>query len=80
MLLGSVDGAGCLINYITFDCQGIGGSEACKQRWIGHGYNVVEIKYEFIHPCAGAGLRGVQHYQARRDAEKNELASASAAV
>lgn len=37
------------INHIAFDCQNIGGLEDCNQRWLDHGYNVVEVKHEFIH-------------------------------
>ena len=37
------------INHVAFDCEDIGGLEACKQRWLDHGYNVVEVKHEFIH-------------------------------
>ena len=37
------------INHIAFDCKDIGGLADCKQRWLDHGYNVVEVKHEFIH-------------------------------
>jgi catechol 2,3-dioxygenase-like lactoylglutathione lyase family enzyme len=109
------------INHIAFDCQDIGGLEDCKQRWIDHGYNVVEVKHEFIHsiytrdpdgtlveftfdtqpltevdereaaelladdtPAQVPDYEGVQHrsphFKARRDAEKNELSDAGAAI
>jgi catechol 2,3-dioxygenase-like lactoylglutathione lyase family enzyme len=37
------------VNHIAFDCGDIGGLEECKQRWLDKGYNVVEVKHEFIH-------------------------------
>lgn len=37
------------INHIAFDCKDIGGLETYKQRWLDHGYNVAEVKHEFIH-------------------------------
>jgi catechol 2,3-dioxygenase-like lactoylglutathione lyase family enzyme len=37
------------INHVAFDCHDIGGLERCKQRWLDHGYNVAEVKHEFIH-------------------------------
>lgn len=37
------------VNHIAFDCKDIGGLEECKRRWLDHGYNVVEVKHEFIH-------------------------------
>lgn len=37
------------INHVAFDCKDIGGLEQCKQRWLDLGYNVAEVKHEFIH-------------------------------
>jgi catechol 2,3-dioxygenase-like lactoylglutathione lyase family enzyme len=37
------------INHVAFDCHDIGVLERCKQRWLDHGYNVAEVKHEFIH-------------------------------
>jgi catechol 2,3-dioxygenase-like lactoylglutathione lyase family enzyme len=37
------------INHIAFDCHDIGGLENAKQRWLDLGYNVLEVKHEFIH-------------------------------
>ena len=37
------------INHIAFDCDDIGGLEEHKQVWLDKGYNVVEVKHEFIH-------------------------------
>lgn len=37
------------INHIAFDCKDIGGLEEKKQRWLDKGYNVAEVKHEFIH-------------------------------
>ncbi|WP_185059876.1 VOC family protein [Pseudonocardia eucalypti] len=37
------------VNHVAFDCHDIGGLEACKQRWLDHGYHVSEVKHEFIH-------------------------------
>ncbi|MEZ0365857.1 VOC family protein [Mycobacterium sp. pUA109] len=37
------------INHIAFDCGDIGALEERKQRWLDYGYNVAEVKHEFIH-------------------------------
>jgi catechol 2,3-dioxygenase-like lactoylglutathione lyase family enzyme len=37
------------VNHIAFDCRDIGGLHECQERWLEHGYNVVEVKHEFIH-------------------------------
>lgn len=37
------------INHISFNCHDREGLEACKQRWLDHGYHVSEIDHEFIH-------------------------------
>jgi catechol 2,3-dioxygenase-like lactoylglutathione lyase family enzyme len=46
---GMANGLPYWINHIAFDCYDIGGLEAHKQRWLDKGYNVVEVKHEFIH-------------------------------
>ena len=37
------------VNHLAFDSKDIGGLEFAKQRWLDLGYNVTEIKHEFIH-------------------------------
>lgn len=37
------------VNHLAFDCQDIGKLEEYKQRWLDHGYHVLEVKHEFIH-------------------------------
>jgi catechol 2,3-dioxygenase-like lactoylglutathione lyase family enzyme len=46
---GMANGLPYWINHIAFDCKDIGGLEEHKQRWLDKGYNVVEVKHEFIH-------------------------------
>jgi catechol 2,3-dioxygenase-like lactoylglutathione lyase family enzyme len=46
---GMANGLPYWINHIAFDCQDIGGLERAKQRWLDLGYNVAEVKHEFIH-------------------------------
>lgn len=108
-------------NHIAFDCKDIGGLGDFKQRWMDNGYNVVEVKHEFVDsiytknpdgtlveftfdtqpltevdereaaelladdtPAQVPDYEGVQHrsphFQARRDAEKQDLANAGAAI
>jgi len=46
---GMASGLPYWINHIAFDCDDIGGLEEHKQVWLDKGYNVVEVKHEFIH-------------------------------
>lgn len=46
---GMSNGLPYWINHIAFDCRDVGTLERYKQRWLDTGYNVVEVKHEFIH-------------------------------
>jgi catechol 2,3-dioxygenase-like lactoylglutathione lyase family enzyme len=37
------------VNHLAFDCKDIGGLEGAMRRWLDHGYQVSEVKHDFIH-------------------------------
>jgi catechol 2,3-dioxygenase-like lactoylglutathione lyase family enzyme len=60
------------INHVAFDCKDIGGLERCKQRWLDLGYNVAEVKHEFIHSIYTRDPDGTGPRTTRRGARRRK--------